>query len=432
MSLKIDASLAEKYLSPEEIEKAREDAKKALEVLNKETGEGSDFLGWKDYPINYDKDEFSRIKKAATTILRSSEVLVVVGIGGSYLGAKAAIAALTPYFEERGLEIIFAGNTISSTYMSELREYLWNKDFSVNVVSKSGTTTEPAIAFRFLYEILKKKYMKEELKEHIFLTTDKEKGALHTIGVENGFEMFTVPDDMGGRYSVLSAVGLLPIACAGFDIDKMMKGAQDAYKDLKDGGAALEYAAIRNGLLRKGYDIEILESYEPCLTYLSEWWKQLFGESEGKDHKGIFPASCVFTTDLHSMGQYIQEGRRNLFETVIKIENPTTDLDIPFDKDNLDGLNYLVGKTQNEVNQVALEATVKAHDEGGVPEIKLIMSEIDETNLGYLFYFFEKACAISGYTLGVNPFNQPGVEAYKKNMFEMLGKPGYAKKKESE
>ena len=426
-TIKLDYSLAKKYITDEEMENAINSAKEALNTLNNKSGEGNDFLGWVDYPFTYDKEEFKRVKECASTIIRGSEVLVVIGIGGSYLGAKAAIAALSPYFEEKGLEVIFAGNSISSTYLVELRDYLWDKDFSVNVISKSGTTTEPAIAFRFLYEMLKKKYMKEELKEHIFLTTDSEKGALRKIGEENGFEMFVVPGDMGGRYSVLSSVGLLPIACAGFDIDKMMAGATAAKKELVGESDALKYAAIRNALLNKGFDIEILESYEPSLMYLSEWWKQLFGESEGKDHKGIFPASCIFSTDLHSMGQYIQEGRRNLFETVIKINNAKKDVDIPFDKDNLDGLNYLLGKTINEVNNVALEATVEAHDEGGVPEIKLELEEINEYNLGYLFYFFELACAISGYSLGVNPFNQPGVEAYKKNMFTMLGKPGYKK-----
>ena len=426
-TIKLDYSLAKKYITDEEMENAINSAKEALNTLNNKSGEGNDFLGWVDYPFAYDKEEFKRVKECASTIIRGSEVLVVIGIGGSYLGAKAAIAALSPYFEEKGLEVIFAGNSISSTYLVELRDYLWDKDFSVNVISKSGTTTEPAIAFRFLYEMLKKKYMKEELKEHIFLTTDSEKGALRKIGEENGFEMFVVPGDMGGRYSVLSSVGLLPIACAGFDIDKMMAGAIAAKKELVGESDALKYAAIRNALLNKGFDIEILESYEPSLMYLSEWWKQLFGESEGKDHKGIFPASCIFSTDLHSMGQYIQEGRRNLFETVIKINNAKKDVDIPFDKDNLDGLNYLLGKTINEVNNVALEATVEAHDEGGVPEIKLELEEINEYNLGYLFYFFELACAISGYSLGVNPFNQPGVEAYKKNMFTMLGKPGYKK-----
>ena len=428
-NLKLDASLAYKYLSEDELAKAREDAKEGLKTLLNKSGEGNDFLGWVDYPVTYDKEELSRIKKAASTITMNSDVLVVIGIGGSYLGAQATIDALTPYFEQKGLEVIFAGNSVSSTYLSQLRDYLWDKDFSLNVVSKSGTTTEPAIAFRVLFELLKKKYMKEELKEHVFLTTDRAKGALHEIGVKNDFEMFVVPDDMGGRYSVLSAVGLLPIACAGFDVDKMIKGAKDAMEDAKEENSeALEYAALRNALLRKEFNIEILESYEPSLSFLIEWWKQLYGESEGKGHKGIFPAGCIFTRDLHSMGQYIQEGRRNLFETVLDIRNPKTDLDVPFDKENLDGLNYLVGKNVNDVNSVALLATMKAHDEGGVPGIKLSIDEIDEYNLGYLFYFFEIACGISGYTLGVNPFNQPGVEAYKKNMFEMLGKPGYTKK----
>jgi len=426
--LQLDDSKALKFLSVDEINKAREDALNAEKKLDSKTGEGSDFLGWVDYPINYDKEEFLRVKMAASTIQRTSEVMVVVGIGGSYLGARAAINALTPYFGIRGVEVIYAGNNLSSVYLSELREYLWNKDFSVVVISKSGTTTEPSLSFRFLYKLLQKKYMKEEIKQHLFLITDKEKGALHEIGVENNFEMFVVPDDMGGRYSVLSSVGLLPIAAAGFDIDKMMAGARAAYQDLeKDPNIALEYAAVRNALYRKNYNIEILESYEPSMIYVHEWWKQLFGESEGKDGKGIFPASCLFTTDLHSMGQYIQEGRRNLFETVILIDNPLTDLDVPFDKENLDQLNYLSETTVNQVNKTALLATMDAHEEGGVPGIKLTLKENNEYHLGYLFYFFEKACAISGYILGVNPFNQPGVEAYKKNMFVMLGKPGYKK-----
>ena len=410
------------FLTTEELN--NEEAKLAQKKVYDKTGEGSDFLGWVDYPFSYDKEELSRVKKAATTISRSSEVLVVAGIGGSYLGAKAVISALTPYFEKPGLEIIFAGNTISSTYMSNLKDYLWDKDFSVNVISKSGTTTETAIAFRILFNMLKKKYMKEELLEHVFVTTDKEKGALKQIADEYGFETFVVPSDMGGRYSVLSAVGLLPIACAGVDIDKILKGAQDAYNDLKkDDNIALKYASVRNILLKKGYDIEILEAYEPSLVNLNEWWKQLFGESEGKDLKGIFPASCIFSTDLHSMGQYIQEGRRNLFETVMEIKEPKCNIDIPFDKNNLDNLNYLSGKDLNYVNNTALEATIFAHKNGGVPEIKLELDELDEYHIGYLIYFFEMSCAISGYILGINPFNQPGVEAYKSKMFEMLGKP---------
>ena len=425
--MKLDASLAHKYVNEEELNQAREEAKSALQTLKNKSGKGNDFLGWVNYPLDYNKEELSRIKSCASKIIMNSEVLVVIGIGGSFLGAKAAIDVLSPYFENKGLEIIFAGNSISAEYLSSLRDYLWNKDFSINVISKSGTTTEPAIAFRVLFEMLKKKYMKEELKEHVFLTTDREKGALHEIGVTNGFEMFVVPDDMGGRYSVLSAVGLLPIACAGFNVDNILKGAKDAMTEELKGSLAVEYAALRNVLYRKGYDIEILESYEPSMSFFVEWWKQLYGESEGKENKGIFPAGCIFTRDLHSMGQYIQEGRRNLFETVLKIEHPNTDLDVPFDKENLDGLNYLAGKCVSEINNTALEATIKAHDEGGVPEIKLSIEELNEYSLGYLFYFFEIACGISGYVLDVNPFNQPGVEAYKKNMFEMLGKPGYKK-----
>ncbi len=424
--IKVKAEAIEKFLSEEEIEETRKVLNKAVTTLEAKDGEGSDFLGWVDYPLLYDKDELERIKAAALTINRHSECLVVIGIGGSYLGAKAAISALSPYFTKEGVEIIFAGNSISSTYLSELRNYLFDKDFSVNVISKSGTTTEPALTYRVLFELLKKKYMKEELKEHIFFTTDKEKGALREIGKKEGYEMFTVPSDMGGRYSVLSAVGLLPIASAGIDVDKMLEGAKEAHKESKEkDNAAYQYALIRNALYKKGYKIEIMESYEPRLSFISEWWKQLFGESEGKDHKGLFPASCTFTTDLHSMGQYIQEGERHLFETRLHIEEAKSDLDIPFDKDNLDGLNYLSGKSVDYVNKTAEEATAKAHLDGGVPEIKISLPSIDAYNLGYLFYFFEKACALSGYVLGVNPFNQPGVEAYKKNMFVLLKKPGY-------
>ncbi len=417
------------FLTDDELNSARMDASAAFDTLMNKSGEGSDFLGWLGYPNNYDKEEFSRIKKAAHTIERTSEVLVVVGIGGSYLGARAVIEALSPYFEKRGMEIIFAGNSISSTYLTRLKDYLWDKDFAVNVISKSGTTTEPAIAFRFLYELLKKKYMKDELTEHVFITTDKAKGALREIGVKNDYEMFIVPDDMGGRYSVFSGVGLLPIAVAGLNIDKLMEGAKEAANNLsiKNNNPAIEYAAIRNALYRKEFNIELLESYEPSLTYIVEWWKQLFGESEGKEHKGIWPSGALFTTDLHSLGQYIQEGRRNLFETVIDIETPSADLDIPFDRDNLDGLNYLAGKTIDYVNKQAMKATCKAHEDGGVPQIVLSIDELNEHNLGYLLYFFMVSCAVSGYTLGVNPFNQPGVEEYKKNMFINLEKPGYTK-----
>ncbi len=429
MSFSVDLESAKRFVSEEELKQFKVKAEEALKSLESKNGLGSDFLGWHDYPLSYDKEEFERIKKAALTIQRTSEVLVVIGIGGSYLGAKAAIDALSPYFENDGVEVIFAGNSISSSYLTQLKDYLWDKDFSVNVISKSGTTTEPAIAFRFILDILKKKYMKEELKEHIFLTTDKEKGALREIGLKNGYEMFTVPQDMGGRYSVFSAVGLLPIASKGYDIDKLLLGAKDAYKAFlgNNNSYAMEYAIYRNALLSKNFDIEILESYEPCLQFVSEWWKQLFGESEGKEGKGIYPASCIFTTDLHSMGQYVQEGRRNLFETVINVKVPKQDLDIPFDKDNTDGLNYIASKSIDYVNKTAMEATSKAHFDGGVPQIRINIEEIDEYNLGYLFYFFMKSCAISGYVLGVNPFNQPGVEAYKVNMFKMLGKPGYEK-----
>ena len=424
----IDFESTKKFINDEELNNVTLEAKEAFKTLYSKTGEGNDFLGWLEYPLNYDKEEFSRIKKAAQTIERTSEVLVVVGIGGSYLGAKAVINALTPYFEKKGMEIIFAGNSISSTYLTSLKDYLRDKEFSVNVISKSGTTTEPAIAFRFLYELLKKRYMKEELSEHIFITTDRAKGALREIGVKNDYEMFVVPDDMGGRYSVFSAVGLLPIAVAGINIDKLMEGAKKAALDLREeNNSAIKYAAIRNALYRKDFNIEILESYEPSLTYITEWWKQLFGESEGKDHKGIWPSGALFTTDLHSLGQYIQDGRRNLFETVINIETPERDLDIPFDKENLDGLNYLAGKTIDYVNKQALKATCKAHEDGGVPQVVITIDELNEYNLGYMLYFFMISCAVSGYILGVNPFNQLGVEDYKRNMFINLEKPGYTK-----
>lgn len=425
--LKVDISSVEKFIKNENVEALSLKVNEAFNTLYNKSGLGNDFLGWVDYPITYSKEEFERIKAASATISRSSEVLVVVGIGGSYLGAKAIISALDPFFKEKGVEIIFAGNNMSSTYLAELRDYLWNKDFSVNVVSKSGTTTEPALTFRFLYEILKKKYMKEELKEHIFFTTDPYKGALKTIGDEKGYEMFTVPSDMGGRYSFLSAVGLLPIAL-NHDIDKLMEGAIKAYKDIKENKEEVyKYVLARNALYNMGYKIEILESYEPNLSFLSEWWKQLFGESEGKDNKGIYPSSSIFTTDLHSMGQYIQEGERTLFETLISINEPKEDLDVPFDKDNLDELNYLSGQMVDYINKVASEATSKAHEDGGVPQIKITIDKLDEFNLGYLMYFFMVSCGVSGYTLGVNPFNQPGVEAYKTNMFKMLKKPGYDK-----
>ena len=420
---------AYKFLSESELKKAKEDDLKAFETLKKKDGPGNDFLGWYDYPLNYDKEELKRIKAAAQTIQRTSEVLVVIGIGGSYLGTRAVIEALTPYFTNNGLEIIFAGNSISSSYLVKLRDYLWDKDFSVNVVSKSGTTTEPAIAFRFLYNILKKKYFKDELREHVFFTTDKEKGALRQVGLENDFEMFVVPTDMGGRFSVFSAVGLLPICAMGFDVDQLLKGAVDSYNYFKkeENNDALNYAMVRNALLRKNYNIEIMESFEQFLSYISEWWKQLFGESEGKEGKGIYPASVVFTTDLHSLGQYIQDGRRNLFETCINVVNPSQDIDIPFDKDNLDNLNYISGKSIDYVNKAAMNATKEAHIAGGVPQIRINIDSLNEYNIAFLLYFFMVSCGISAYMLGVNPFNQEGVEAYKRNMFIALGKPGYTK-----
>lgn len=405
------------------------------DVLNAETlllegeGEGSDYLGWIDLPINYDKEEFSRIKKAANKIQSDSDVLVAIGIGGSYLGAKAVIHALSNSFKKSDTEVIFVGNHLSSTETYELVEYLNDKDFSINVISKSGTTTEPAVAFRVFKELLESKYSEEEVKSRIFATTDKEKGALKTLSNNMGYETFVVPDDIGGRFSVLTAVGLLPIAVAGGDIEKLMKGAEDYREEIFnldfEENPVLKYVAIRNILNREGKDIEILATYEPKLQYFNEWWKQLAGESEGKDGKGIFPTSVVFTTDLHSLGQIIQEGKRNIFETVLSVEKPKYDIEIKSDFDDLDGLNYLAGKTIDYVNKVATSATIEAHVTGGVPNIQITMEKIDEYNLGKLIYFFEYAIGVSGYVLGVNPFNQPGVEEYKNNMFRMLEKPGY-------
>lgn len=400
---------------------------KSYDVLMSREGLGNDFLGWLDLPNCYDKEEFARIKEAALRVKANSQILVVVGIGGSYLGARSAIEMLKGYFRKNDVEIIFAGNQMSSSYLNELVAYLRDKEFCINVISKSGTTTEPAIAFRALKKLAEEKYG-SEAKNRIFATTDKAKGALHTLAKSEGYEMFTVPDDVGGRFSVLTAVGLLPIACAGIDIDQMMKGASDALvltrKKTKE-NPALYYAAIRNYLYQKGYDVELLINYEPCLNYFSEWWKQLFGESEGKDHKGIYPSSVSFSTDLHSLGQMIQDGKRHFFETVLKVTKPQSDLEILKDEENLDGLNYLCGHTVDYVNQKACEATRIAHTAGGVPNMLVEISEISAYSYGYLAYFFEMSCAISAYSLGVNPFNQPGVEAYKKNMFALLDKPGY-------
>ena len=404
--------------------------------LHKKANDEKDFVGWLELPTKYDKKEFLRIKKVAKKIKKESDILVVIGIGGSYLGARAVIEALTNTFnnmltdkQRKYPQILYVGNNLSPNYINELIEYIGEKDFSVNVISKSGTTTEPAIAFRIFREILENKYGIDEARSRIYVTTDKERGALKTLADNEGYEKFVIPDNVGGRYSVLTAVGLLPIATAGIDIDKLMQGAQNAQERYDDPNLkyneCYKYAVTRNILYKLYKNTEILVNYEPKMHYFTEWWKQLFGESEGKDQKGIFPAGVDFTTDLHSMGQYIQEGRRNLFETVISIENPKSDITINKDEDNLDGLNYLAGKTLDYVNKKAMEGTVKAHVTGDVPNIMLTIENLDEENIGELIYFFEKACAMSGMILGVNPFNQPGVEEYKKNMFKLLKKPGF-------
>lgn len=404
--------------------------------LHRRANDEKDFVGWLELPTNYDKEEFARIKKAAKKIKKESDILVVIGIGGSYLGARAVIEALTSSFynmlpnkQRKYPQILYVGNNLSPNYINELIEYIGNKDFSVNVISKSGTTTEPAIAFRIFREILENKYGIDEARSRIYATTDKAKGALKTLAQNEGYEQFVVPDNVGGRYSVLTAVGLLPIAVAGIDIDKLMLGAQTAQTRFDDPSLkyneCYKYAVVRNILYKLYKNTEILVNYEPKMHYFTEWWKQLFGESEGKDQMGIFPAGVDFTTDLHSMGQYIQEGRRNLFETVISIKTPNSDITINPDDDNLDGLNYLAGKELDYVNKKAMEGTIKAHVSGDVPNIVIEMEKLDEENIGELIYFFEKACAMSGNILGVNPFNQPGVEEYKKNMFKLLKKPGY-------
>lgn len=411
------------------VENYEQRALEAFDTLMNKSGEGNDFLGWIDRPIDYDKDEFERIKKAAAKIRENSDVLVSIGIGGSYLGIKAVEVACDSYFNsKRDTEIIYAGHQISGEYLVELLDYLKDKDYSLNVISKSGTTTEPAIAFRILKEALEEKYGKEEAKNRIFATTDKAKGALKELANAEGYESFIVPDDIGGRFSVISAVGLLPLAVAGIDIDEFMAGfaaGREKYTENSFENDAIKYAAIRNMLHEDGKEIEIMVNYEPKLAFVAEWWKQLYGESEGKDGKGIFPASVSNTTDLHSMGQMIQDGKRNLFETVIEVENVDKDLTIKEDEKNLDGLNFLAGKTMSYVNKQAMEGTTMAHVEGGVPNIRIKLEEVNEKNLAELFYFFEIAVGVSGYMLGVNPFNQPGVEDYKKAMFKLLGKPGY-------
>ena len=409
----------------------------AHEKLHNGTGAGNAFLGWVDLPVNYDRDEFARIKSAAEKIKSDSEILIVIGIGGSYLGARAAIEFVKSQkyndVAKGTPKIYFAGNTISSSTLAELIDICKDKDFSVNVISKSGTTTEPALAFRIFRDLLIKKYGKDGAKSRIYATTDKSKGALRNMSDEEGYETFVVPDNVGGRYSVLTAVGLLPIAVAGIDIDALMKGAADAREQYMspelDKNDCYRYAAIRNILYRSGKKIEMMAAYEPDYAMMCEWFKQLFGESEGKDHKGIFPASAVFSTDLHSMGQFIQDGTRLMFETAVVFDEPKHEVTIKEEKSNSDGLNFLAGKTMSYVNRKAFEGTVLAHVDGGVPNIILELPKMDEYNFGYLVYFLEKACAVSGYTLGVNPFNQPGVESYKKNMFALLGKPGYEDQK---
>lgn len=437
MPLKLFDNYLKNFISNDEILGMQAEVTAAHELLHTGKGPGNDFIGWVDLPVDYDKEEFARIKVAADKIKKNSQVLVVIGIGGSYLGARAAIEFCksqnynllckdTP-------QIIFSGNTISSTTLNEIMDLIDGKDFSINVISKSGTTTEPAIAFRVFRELAIAKYGEEGAKDHIFVTTDKARGTLKALADEVGYETFVVPDDVGGRYSVLTAVGLLPIAVAGIDIDALMKGAQDARVAFCDADIekndCYKYAAIRNVLARKGKTVEMMVSYEPSYTMMNEWFKQLYGESEGKNGKGIFPASAIFSTDLHSLGQYIQDGQRLLFETVVTFKNPTREYIIKEDAANVDGLNFLAGRGMSFVNRKAFEGTVLAHNDGGVPNIVLEADAMNEYELGYMIYFFEKACAISGYILGVNPFDQPGVESYKKNMFALLGKPGYENEK---
>jgi len=416
------------FLTEDELNNSVKNVLANYDQLVNQSGEGNDFLGWLNLPIDYDKEEFDRILKASEKIRSNSDVLLAIGIGGSYLGAKCCCEMFKKYFNQDGLEVIFVGNQISSTYLSQLLAYIKDKDYSINVISKSGTTTEPAIAFRVLQQALIAKYGKEEARNRIFATTDKARGALKTLADAEGYETFVVPDNVGGRFSVLTAVGLLPIACQGIDIKAMMEGASASRKDFmqkNEANLAVKYAAVRNALYNKGYDVELLVNYEPRLNYFSEWWKQLYGESEGKNHKGIYPSSVSFSTDLHSLGQMIQDGKRHFFETVINVLTPEIDLDIPHDDANLDGLNYLDGKTMDYVNKKAMEGTAIAHTTGGTPNMRIDLSEISEFNFGYMVYFFEFSCALDAYTLGVNPFNQPGVEEYKKNMFALLNKPGY-------
>ena len=436
--LNINDNFIKDFVTNDEIDALIPSAVEAFEKVKNKNGAGNDFLGWYDLPQTYDKEEFARIKVAADKIIKSADILIVIGIGGSYLGARAAIEFIkSPLYnniKKDTPDIYFAGNNISTTALNELISICEGKDICLNVISKSGTTTEPAIAFRVFKSMLIKKYGAQGAKDRIFVTTDKARGTLKSFSDAAGYETFVIADDIGGRYSVLTAVGLLPIAVAGIDIDSLMNGAQDAkanfYSSNLNENKAMKYALIRNALLRQGKSLEILVGYEPYLLMLNEWWKQLFGESEGKDGKGIYPSSAIFSTDLHSLGQYIQEGQRNLFETVINVVNPGTEFIIPNDAANVDGLNFLSGKSLDYVNKTAMLATLMAHADGGVPSVVIELSDRSAYAFGFLVYFFELSCAISGYMLGVNPFNQPGVEAYKKNMFALLGKPGYEDLKE--
>ena len=437
-----DYSKTAGFISEEEIGYMSRLTEQAKDVLVSKNGAGNDFLGWIDLPVDYDKEEFSRIEKAAEKIKKDSDVLIVIGIGGSYLGARAAIEFLRHGFynslpkEKRGTpEIYYVGNSISSTYLQDVIDVIGDRDFSVNVISKSGTTTEPAIAFRIFKKMLEDKYGQEEAAKRIYATTDKARGALKDLATKDGYESFVVPDDVGGRFSVLTAVGLLPIAVSGADIKALMDGAASgrelALNEKFEDNEAMKYAAIRNILLRKGKSVEVLANYEPALHYIGEWWKQLYGESEGKDQKGIFPAAVDFTTDLHSMGQFIQDGARIMFETVMNVEEARETITIEKEAEDLDGLNYLAGKTMDFVNKSAMNGTILAHTDGNVPNLMIKIPKMDEFHLGQLFYFFEFACGVSGYILGVNPFNQPGVESYKRNMFALLGKPGYEEEREA-
>ncbi|MEK5427287.1 glucose-6-phosphate isomerase [Cytobacillus sp. FSL R7-0680] len=438
--IQFDYTKAFSFFSEHELSYLKGAVTAAHTAIENKTGAGHEFLGWVDLPKNYNREEFARIQQAASKVKQDSDVLLVIGIGGSYLGARAAIEMLQHSFynalskeKRKTPQIVFVGNNISSSYIHDVIDLLEGKDFSINVISKSGTTTEPAIAFRLFRKILEEKYGVEEARKRIYATTDKEKGALKTLANEEGYESFIIPDDIGGRYSVLTAVGLLPVAVANIDINQVMEGAEVARKELSSAdieeNIAYQYAAVRNVLYNKGKTIEMLVNYEPGLQYFSEWWKQLFGESEGKDQKGIYPSSANFSTDLHSLGQYVQEGRRDLFETVIKVKKPRHEVKIENLENDLDGLNYLANQSIDFVNHKAFEGTMLAHTDGGVPNLIVTIPAMDAFTFGYLVYFFEKACAISGYLLGVNPFDQPGVEEYKVNMFALLGKQGYEEKK---